>query len=406
MSVVVFGSLATAERDTDQGDASGGQQSIPEGLTEVTSKDRVSEVGPQDFTDPIIEPFECRGQTESVIRGGNQCLTMHRRGIVVTLISNHGIHEREVCGVSCRRVPHRHDDVAVDGHPSVAIAEHPHLGSRDEPGDLLLPLMGQNDSRNQNQNLTFLSELVGLWAPLVLIGVIQVGLAVWLVTARLPDPTPRPTVVDDGQVVDRRPRSSAFASLRLLRRSSVAGAALLSLTIFLPVGVYDALWARYLTDAGASTLFIGIGLSLYAVPIVVFAPTGGRIADRFGPVRATSLAICGIIPLTIAYGLVSVPLLITAIGLLESLPQAVATPAVQTAMLRACRPDEVAAGQGVAHAVNQIGAGTAALVGPMVYGAAGATVMFGALAGVMVVLFLTGLALHRRGGGEAIAQLA
>lgn len=244
---------------------------------------------------------------------------------------------------------------------------------------------------------SLLSEMIGLWAPLVLIGTLQVGLALWLTTVRLP--------VLASQRAAAGPRPSAFASLRLLRRSSVAGAALLSLTIFLPVGVYDALWSRYLTDQGASTLFIGIGLSLYAIPIVAFAPTGGRIADRFGPVRATSLAICLIIPLTIAYGLVSLPLVITAIGLLESLPQAVATPAVQAAMLRACRPDEVASGQGVAHAVNQVGAGTAALVGPIVYGAAGATVLFGGLAAAMVVLFLAGVSLHRRGGGDAIATL-
>ena len=129
-----------------------------------------------------------------------------------------------------------------------------------------------------------------------------------------------------------------------MRRGAVTGAALLSLTIFLPVGVYDALWSRYLTDQGASTLFIGIGLSLYSLPIVLLAPTGGRVADRIGPVRATALAICLIIPLTVTYGLLAAPVAITAMGLLESFPQSLATPSVQTAMLRACRPDEVAAG--------------------------------------------------------------
>lgn len=238
-----------------------------------------------------------------------------------------------------------------------------------------------------------LGQAVGLWAPLALIGVLQVCLAAWVASVRLPVLAVQPG------------RRSPFESFRMLSRGAVAGAALLSVTIFLPVGVYDALWSRYLTDQGATTLFIGIGLSLYSVPIVLLAPSGGRLADRIGPVRATAFAICCIIPTTIAYGLASAPLVITAIGLLESLPQSVATPAVQTAMLRACRPEEVAAGQGLAHAVNQIGAGTAALLGPIIYEASGPTMLFSGLAVVMALLFATGLALHRRGGGEAIAPL-
>lgn len=236
---------------------------------------------------------------------------------------------------------------------------------------------------------SLLSEWLGLAAPLVIIGVIQAALAVWMVAVPLP------------KVLAGSGRGSVLGSFRMLRRPAIAGAALLSLTIFLPIGVYDALWSRYLTDRGASTLFIGIGLSLYAVPIVIFAPTGGRLADRYGPVRVAVGAICLIIPLTLSYGLLATPVLITAAGLLGALPEAVGSPAVQTVMLRACRPDEVAAGQGVASAVNQVGAGSAALLGPIVYGAHGSAVLFSGLAVTMSLLFACGLGLHRIGGGEA-----
>lgn len=240
---------------------------------------------------------------------------------------------------------------------------------------------------------SLLSEMFGLAAPLLVIGVIQVGLAVWMAAVALP------------QVPESRAPRSPLASFRMLRRPSVLGAAFLSLALFLPIGVYDALWARYLTDRGASTLFIGVGLSLYAVPIVLFAPTGGRIADRIGPVRAATVAICIVIPLTLSYGLLAAPLLITAAGLMQSVPEAVGSPAVQTVMLRACRPDEVASGQGVAHAVNQVGAGSAALLGPIVYGAFGSELLFAGLAVTMSVLFVIGVGLHRRGGGDARVEL-
>lgn len=275
--------------------------------------------------------------------------------------------------------------IVTAGNPAEGGARLGRLTSAELAGFLAGPVIG-----------SLLSEAFDLWVPLVVIGVVQAALAVWLVSVRLPG---LPDVADaDGAGSD-----SVFSSFRLLRRGSVAGAALLSLTIFLPVGVYDALWSRYLTDQGASTLFIGIGLSLYSIPIVVLAPTGGRLADRIGPVRAATFAACCIIPATFVYGLVAAPVLITLVGLLESIPQSVATPAVQTAMLRACRPDEVAAGQGVASAVNQVGAGTAALLGPMIYGSAGPTVLFGVLAAAMVVLFLAGLALHRKGGDAVVA---
>ncbi len=272
--------------------------------------------------------------------------------------------------------------IVTTGDPAHAGVRLGRLTSAELGGFLAGPVIG-----------ALLSAALFLSAPLLLIGVVQAGFAAWLVVAPLPE-----------VAVDLR-RRSVFTPFRMLGRPAVSGAALLSLTIFLPIGAYDALWARYMTDRGASTLFIGIGLSLYSVPIVLFAPTGGRLADRFGPVRASVYAICLIIPATVGYGLFSAPLLITAIGLFESLPQSVATPAVQTAMLRACRPEEVAAGQGVSHAVNQIGGGSAALLGPIVYEAFGPEVLFGALAATMCVLFVLGLVLHRRGGGEAIVVL-
>ncbi len=248
------------------------------------------------------------------------------------------------------------------------------LTSAELAGFLLGPVIGAS-----------LTELIGLDAPFVLIGVVKLGFAAWLLVAALPHVPPS------------EHHRSPFASVVMLRRPAISGAALLSLALFLPVGVYDALWSRYLTDRGASTVFIGIGLSLYAVPVILFAPQGGRIADRIGPVRAATFALLLIIPTTIAYGLLVWPIAITIVAVIEGVPQAVATPAVQTAMLRACRPEEVAAGQGIAEAVNQVGAATAALAAPVVYEATGSAVVFVGVGVSMAVVFGLGLLLHHRG---------
>jgi MFS family permease len=155
------------------------------------------------------------------------------------------------------------------------------------------------------------------------------------------------------------------------------------------------MWSRYLTDRGASTFLIGLGLSLYAVPVIVFAPWGGRLADRYGAVRVATVALCAVVPLTVGYGFLTVPVLITVLAVVEGVPQAIANPAVQAAMLDACEADEVAAGQGLAYSVNQVGAGGAALLGPLVYAASGPEVLFAGVGLLMGAVFAAGAWLSR-----------
>ena len=178
--------------------------------------------------------------------------------------------------------------------------------------------------------------------------------------------------------------SSAF-SLSLLRNPRVVVAALLALAIFLPVGIYDSLWARYMEDRGAGPVFVGVTLAMYGVPFVLLASTGGRLADRFGPVRSAFTCLLVIAPLTYLYGSLESVVLIMVISLVEATAQAVAVPASQAAMAQATPEGNVAAGQGLAGALQQLGAGLMALVAAPVYGASGPAVVFGG-AGLLIVL--------------------
>ncbi len=159
---------------------------------------------------------------------------------------------------------------------------------------------------------------------------------------------------------------------RLLRHRGVVVAVLLQLAVFLPVGIYDSLWARYLTDRGATTLLIGFGLTLYGLPFVLAAPRGGRLADRLGPVRSTTIGMLIVVPATAIYGLLAAPLVITAIALLEAVGNATAVPGAQTAMARSCPRERLTAGQGLSGAVSMLGAGFAAVVAAPIYEAVGA----------------------------------
>lgn len=256
------------------------------------------------------------------------------------------------------------------------------LVSAELGGILVGPLVG-----------TALTTAFSLDAPFVVLGLLNLLVAGVLAVWPLPEVAP-----------SARPESPLTASLRLLRLPSAAGTALLSLALFLPVGVYDSLWARYLSDRGASTLFIGVTLSLYSLPIVLMAPFGGRLSDRVGPVRSATLAMCVIVPVTVLYGSLPWPVAIAAFAVLESFPQAVASPAVQTAMLRAGGDDEVAAGQGLINSLNMLGGTVVGLLAPVGYAALGPSWLFALAGGAMVAVFGLGLLLVRRGAPQFVAD--
>ncbi len=232
-----------------------------------------------------------------------------------------------------------------------------------------------------------LFEAFGLRVPFfVFAGLALVG-AILLSRRRLPDSL--------GTSGSSRP------SLSLLKYPRVVVAALLAVALFLPVGVYDSLWARYLEDRGAGPVFVGVTLAMYGLPFVVLASTGGRVADRFGPVRSAFVCLVVIAPLTVLYGSVASLGLIVAVSLIEAVAQAVAVPASQSAMARAAPEGSIAAGQGLAGAMQQLGAGLVALVAAPIYGVAGALVVFGGAAGVIVVIGAIAWVIDRRNPAPA-----
>jgi predicted MFS family arabinose efflux permease len=251
-----------------------------------------------------------------------------------------------------------------------------YLASVETGGFVLGPVLG-----------AALAEVFGLKVPFVVFAGLALVALVVVSTRRLPE--------YGGDGVSSRP------SLALLQRRGVVVAALLALALFLPVGVYDALWGRYLEDRGASTLFIGVSLALYGVPFFLLAAAGGRVADRVGPVRAALRTMWLVVPMTAAYGLLQVPLAIMLLACAEAGVQAIAIPAAQAAMARACPTDRIAAGQGLAGAVQLAGAAGTALVAAPLYDAVGPEAVFGSVAVVIGLLALTAAVLHR---GDATAR--
>ncbi len=162
----------------------------------------------------------------------------------------------------------------------------------------------------------------------------------------------------------------------LLRNRQVLVAVLLCLSLALPVGLYDALWGRFLGDLGAEEWLVGLSLTAYALPFVLLASRGGRLADRRGAIPVALAGLWFVAPLTASYGLFTVPAIPILLGIGEAVVQAGANPAAWAALAAAAPPGRASAAQGLAGAVLVGMNAVVALVASAAYGVIGARTLF------------------------------
>lgn len=193
-------------------------------------------------------------------------------------------------------------------------------------------------------------------------------------------------VIVSTQRLPRLTRSTATQRLSfgLLRHRSVLVPTLFLISLALPVGLYDSLWDRFLTDLGASDAVVGLSLAAYAVPFILLSRFGGRLADRRGQILVAFTAIIFVAPLTALYGWFAVPLIPIMIGVVESCAQACGAPAAQGLLAQGAPPGHASAAQGVAGACNQLVAAIVAILATWGYGHVSAPTLF-TIAGICVL---------------------
>jgi MFS family permease len=193
-------------------------------------------------------------------------------------------------------------------------------------------------------------------------------------------------------------RDSTTPVRTLIRRPFVIRAALLYLAMILPSGVYDVLWAKLLSDRGASLTLIGLSFTIYAVPYVAFAVFGSHLIDRTGAIRASVIGMVATLPPVILYGYIAAPIGLVLVATIEGVANAFSIPASQAAMVAACRPQEIGTGQGISGAAGIGAAGVAAVVAAPLYESFGAAPTFVATAVTMAMILAVALLVGARGG--------
>ena len=71
----------------------------------------------------------------------------------------------------------------------------------------------------------------------------------------------------------------------LLRIKRLNGALLITMAMFVLIGAFEAIWVLELDHRGASQAFIGLSLTIVALPIAVLSPLGGTLAQKYGARR-------------------------------------------------------------------------------------------------------------------------
>lgn len=228
-----------------------------------------------------------------------------------------------------------------------------------------------------------LNEIWGLDAPFIFLSAFLICMLPGLIKINI-------------SVENEIPQDSRRSAAKvILKRKEAAGAILLGAAMFFPAGMYEAIWARFMEDLGASTLFVGISLTMYGIPFAFTASTAGKFIDRIGPWRAAIFGVSVIIPMTFIYGFLTSPWLLMGLAMVEAIGQGVGAPACQAAMVKATHEHERATGQGMVGAASTLGGGIAALIAAPLYAGPGPEETFMIVACVVAVLGAAAILLGR-----------
>ncbi len=186
-----------------------------------------------------------------------------------------------------------------------------------------------------------------------------------------------------------------LASLSLLRHRPSLQAAVLAFALFLPVGLYETVWADYVQELGGSTTIIALSVAIYGFPYAIVAPFGGRLGDRVGSVRVALVGSVLLAIITLLTGLPRTLWMLFAIGAVEATINACAYPNALAAMAHSCGEDDKAAGQGLAGGAGIAGAGVMALAAGPLWQWAGPTWSFAAAASLVATGGITAWAIGR-----------
>ncbi len=176
----------------------------------------------------------------------------------------------------------------------------------------------------------------------------------------------------------------------LLRLRPFAGAVILGSTAWLMIGVFDSLWAVALSDLDGGRWLTSLGISIFALPLIVLAATGGRLAQRVGPFRVATVGLLGGAAFMAAYGWVPTAIAMFAVALFHSVNDGLTMASTGVAVGMVVPPERQAGAQGVLGGIQVLTAGVVSTLGGVIYEIWGRAAAYTSAAVAMVTLVIIG----------------
>ena len=195
-----------------------------------------------------------------------------------------------------------------------------------------------------------------------------------------------------GAVVDDQATSQRLA-FDLLRIRPFAGAVLLGCAVWVMIGSFDALWSIALDDLDTAEWIANLGITLFALPLIVFGAIGGRLAQRAGPFRVGTIGLLLGAGFMIVYGLVPTGMAMFAVSMVHSVSDALTVSSTGIAVGMVVPPRRQAGAQGLLGGAQTLMAGITALVAGAMYDEFGRTTAYAVAGATMLALVAGGLAL-------------
>jgi MFS family permease len=193
-------------------------------------------------------------------------------------------------------------------------------------------------------------------------------------------------VVDD----EHAPVVSQRMAFDLLRIRPYLGALLMGCAVWVMIGSFDALWSVALDDLDTADWIAALGITLFALPLIVFGAAGGRLAQRVGPFRVGAVGLLFGSAFMIIYGLVPSGVAMFVVSMVHSVNDGLTVSSTGVAAGMVVPPERQAGAQGLLGGAQTLFAGITALVAGTVYETLGRTTAYLVAAALMLALVGSG----------------
>ena len=187
----------------------------------------------------------------------------------------------------------------------------------------------------------------------------------------------------------------ARLALDLLRIKPFAGAVLLGAAVYVMIGAFDALWAVVHDDLGTADWMANLGITLFAIPLIVFGPLGGKLSQTYGPFRIATLGLLAGTFYMSMYGLLPSGGWIFTLAMVHAVTDGFTVSSAGVAVGMTVPSDRQAGAQGVLGAAQAVAAGMTAIAIGATYDTSGRTAAYLLSGALMLTLVVSGVWLAR-----------